>query len=83
MATRLAELGRSAEWCCPMLPVSPLETIALAESLAATAAAPVTVIGSSLGGVQELMKELLGAGAKSVLTKPFDAEKVLAVLDGL
>lgn len=50
MATRLAELGRSAEWCCPMLPVSPLETIALAESLAAKAATPVTVIGSSLGG---------------------------------
>ena len=41
------------------------------------------VIVSSLGGVQELMKELLEAGAKSVLTKPFDAEKVLAVLDGL
>ncbi|NIF81565.1 esterase [Paraburkholderia sp. Cy-641] len=59
MAARLAELGRSDEWCCPMLPVSPLETVALAESLVAearatgamaSAAKPVTVIGSSLGG---------------------------------
>ncbi len=51
LAARLAELGRGEEWCCPMLPVSPLATIALAESL--VAAAPpqhVTVIGSSLGG---------------------------------
>jgi predicted esterase YcpF (UPF0227 family) len=54
-AARLAELGRSDEWCCPMLPVSPLETVALAESLVAEACAnggaqQVTVIGSSLGG---------------------------------
>jgi predicted esterase YcpF (UPF0227 family) len=49
LAARLAELGRSDEWCCPMLPVSPVETIALAESLAA-GASKVTVIGSSLGG---------------------------------
>jgi predicted esterase YcpF (UPF0227 family) len=51
MAARLAELGRSGEWCCPMLPVSPLETIALAESLvAADRATQVIVVGSSLGG---------------------------------
>ncbi|MFL9873379.1 YqiA/YcfP family alpha/beta fold hydrolase [Paraburkholderia megapolitana] len=51
LAERLAELGRSDEWCCPMLPVSPFETIALAESLVAAAPPqPVTVIGSSLGG---------------------------------
>ena len=51
MAARLAELGRSDEWCCPMLPVSPFETIALAESLVAAAEpARVTVVGSSLGG---------------------------------
>jgi len=55
MAARLAELGRSEEWCCPMLPVSPLETVALAEALVARAleasdASDVTVIGSSLGG---------------------------------
>jgi uncharacterized protein len=51
LAERLAELGRDDEWCCPMLPVSPLETIGLAESLVAAAPSqPVTVIGSSLGG---------------------------------
>jgi predicted esterase YcpF (UPF0227 family) len=49
LAARLAELGRSDEWCCPMLPVSPVETVALAESLAARVS-KVTVIGSSLGG---------------------------------
>jgi uncharacterized protein len=51
LAERFAELGRSDEWCCPMLPVSPFDTIALAESLVAAAPPqPVTVIGSSLGG---------------------------------
>jgi predicted esterase YcpF (UPF0227 family) len=51
MAGRLAALGRSAEWCCPMLPVSPLETVAHVEELVAAAKPPhVTVIGSSLGG---------------------------------
>jgi hypothetical protein len=49
MAARLAELGRSDEWCCPMLPVSPLETVALAESLV-KGRQDVTVVGSSLGG---------------------------------
>ncbi|CAG4885801.1 YqiA/YcfP family alpha/beta fold hydrolase [Paraburkholderia saeva] len=49
MAARLAELGRSDEWCCPMLPVSPLETVALVESLV-QGAQDVTVVGSSLGG---------------------------------
>jgi uncharacterized protein len=33
LAERLAALGRGDEWCCPQLPVSPLETIELAESL--------------------------------------------------
>jgi predicted esterase YcpF (UPF0227 family) len=51
MAERLAALGRSAEWCCPMLPVSPLETVALVEKLVAQEKpARVTVVGSSLGG---------------------------------
>ena len=51
MAERLAALGRSAEWCCPMLPVSPLETVALVEErVAAANPEQVTVIGSSLGG---------------------------------
>ncbi|APR36986.1 YqiA/YcfP family alpha/beta fold hydrolase [Paraburkholderia sp. SOS3] len=66
LAERLAALGRGDEWCCPQLPVSPLETIELAESLvkarlgsgaasnaAAAQSAPrehIVVIGSSLGG---------------------------------
>ncbi len=41
------------------------------------------IIISSLGGVEEMMKEFLSAGAKSVLSKPFDAAKVLAALDAL
>ncbi|MFM0757878.1 YqiA/YcfP family alpha/beta fold hydrolase [Paraburkholderia strydomiana] len=51
LAARLVELGRSDEWCCPMLPVSPFETVALAEALVAAAGTKrVTVVGSSLGG---------------------------------
>ncbi|MFC0400489.1 YqiA/YcfP family alpha/beta fold hydrolase [Paraburkholderia rhizosphaerae] len=51
LAERLDALGRSDEWCCPQLPVSPLETVALAESLVAAAQpARVAIIGSSLGG---------------------------------
>jgi uncharacterized protein len=47
MRARLAELGRLSEWQCPVLPVSPAEAIALAESAATE---NVTVVGSSLGG---------------------------------
>ncbi|CAB3749793.1 YqiA/YcfP family alpha/beta fold hydrolase [Paraburkholderia solisilvae] len=51
LAQRLAEPGRGDEWCCPQLPVSPLDTIALAESLVAAARpARIALIGSSLGG---------------------------------
>jgi uncharacterized protein len=62
LAERLAALGRADEWCCPQLPVSPLETIELAESLikarvGSNAAVhktgrpePIVLIGSSLGG---------------------------------
>ncbi|HVO32158.1 MAG TPA: response regulator [bacterium] len=41
------------------------------------------VIISSLGGLEEMMKEFLEAGAKSVLSKPLDGEKVLNTLDAL
>ncbi|WP_028220152.1 YqiA/YcfP family alpha/beta fold hydrolase [Paraburkholderia oxyphila] len=50
---RLEALGRSGEWLCPMLPVSPVETVALVErEIAARAQAGerITLIGSSLGG---------------------------------
>jgi uncharacterized protein len=50
MRSRLAELGRIGEWLCPMLPVSPREAIALAETLAANAQDEITLVGSSLGG---------------------------------
>ncbi|MCG1017507.1 MULTISPECIES: YqiA/YcfP family alpha/beta fold hydrolase [Burkholderiaceae] len=58
LAERLARLGRAGDWLCPQLPVSPRETITLAERLvqqtqqarAADRDAPVTLIGSSLGG---------------------------------
>ncbi|MBV8261657.1 MAG: alpha/beta fold hydrolase [Paraburkholderia sp.] len=53
LAARLAELGRSGEWLCPTLPVSPAEAIALAEREIGARVKPgerVTLIGSSLGG---------------------------------
>ncbi|HLX03441.1 MAG TPA: YqiA/YcfP family alpha/beta fold hydrolase [Trinickia sp.] len=54
LAARVTELGKAAEWCCPMLPVSPFEAIMLAEAQVMAAGASgeeaVTVIGSSLGG---------------------------------
>lgn len=50
MRARLEEQGRIDEWMCPMLPVSPREAIALAETLAANAQDEITLIGSSLGG---------------------------------
>ncbi|GBH26455.1 YqiA/YcfP family alpha/beta fold hydrolase [Burkholderia vietnamiensis] len=49
LAARLAARGRTAEWRCPSVAVSPLEAIAVAEAAVAGAQA-VTVIGSSLGG---------------------------------
>ena len=49
LAARMAELGRTDEWRCPSLSVSPLEAIAVAEAEVA-GARDVTVIGSSLGG---------------------------------
>jgi predicted esterase YcpF (UPF0227 family) len=55
VAKGLAELGREEEWCCPLLPVSPLDAVALAEAevkarAEAAGARNVTLIGSSLGG---------------------------------
>jgi predicted esterase YcpF (UPF0227 family) len=53
LAARMAELGRSGEWLCPTLPVSPRDAIALAEQEIGAQLKPgerVTLIGSSLGG---------------------------------
>lgn len=41
------------------------------------------VMISSVGGVAEKVKECLTAGALNVISKPFDAKKVLEVLDAL
>jgi two-component system chemotaxis response regulator CheY len=41
------------------------------------------VVVSSTGGVSEKTMEALKFGAKSVISKPFEAEKVLNVLKGL
>jgi uncharacterized protein len=57
VAGRMGELGRTDEWCCPMLPVSPLDAVALVEAevkarggAGAAGSREVTLIGSSLGG---------------------------------
>jgi predicted esterase YcpF (UPF0227 family) len=57
VAERMSELGRTDEWCCPMLPVSPLDAVALVEAEVkaragggAAGSREVTLIGSSLGG---------------------------------
>lgn len=43
-------VGSGSQFCCPQLPVSPFEAIALAEDIIQSAARPVTLVGSSLGG---------------------------------
>ncbi len=42
--------GRGGEYCCPQLPISPFAAIELAEGIIRSAAGPVTLVGSSLGG---------------------------------
>jgi two-component system chemotaxis response regulator CheY len=41
------------------------------------------VVVSSVGGIKEKVVAALSAGAKNVIVKPFDKEKVLQVLNGL
>ena len=49
--TRLAALGRGAEFVCPALPPSPREAMALLErTIAGRDNEPLTLVGSSLGG---------------------------------
>lgn len=51
LAGRLAVLDHSNDWRCPQLPMSPFETIRLAESIIGdTPPASLSLIGSSLGG---------------------------------
>lgn len=51
LGARLAALGRGDEYRCPDLPHRPAQAVAMLEALlAAGGAAPVTLVGSSLGG---------------------------------
>lgn len=50
LQARMVARGCGDRFVCPQLPPSPREAIALAERLIAGAAAPVTLVGSSLGG---------------------------------
>jgi predicted esterase YcpF (UPF0227 family) len=49
MAARLAALGRADEWRCPMLPVSPLEAVAVAEREVEQALAAMAAKGNGNG----------------------------------
>ena len=50
LQARMAARGCGDRFVCPQLPPSPREAIALAEGFIARAPAPVTLVGSSLGG---------------------------------
>jgi predicted esterase YcpF (UPF0227 family) len=50
LAARMAQRGLGERFVCPQLPVSPRAAIAVAEELIGASAAPVTLVGSSLGG---------------------------------
>lgn len=50
LQARMHQRGLGRHFAAPQLPVSPAAAIALAETLIARAAAPVTLVGSSLGG---------------------------------
>jgi two-component system chemotaxis response regulator CheY len=41
------------------------------------------VVASSMGGVKDKVVALLSAGAKNVIVKPFDTDKVLGILRSL
>jgi predicted esterase YcpF (UPF0227 family) len=70
LGTTLAAAGRSAEYCCPQLPASPAQAMALAQRLVSgVPAAALTLIGSSLGGYYATwLAERLGC--RAVLLNP-------------
>ena len=70
LGTTLAAAGRSAEYCCPQLPASPAQAMALALRLVrGVPAAALTLIGSSLGGYYATwLAERLGC--RAVLLNP-------------
>jgi predicted esterase YcpF (UPF0227 family) len=50
LKARMAQRGLGGSFVCPQLPPSPRAAIELAEGIVAASAAPVAVVGSSLGG---------------------------------
>ncbi|MDQ9171273.1 YqiA/YcfP family alpha/beta fold hydrolase [Oxalobacteraceae bacterium R-40] len=70
LAQRMRELGRENEYCCPQLPGSPKEAVALALEVAQQVPSQdLTLIGSSLGGFYAMwLAERLGC--RAVLLNP-------------
>jgi uncharacterized protein len=70
LAQRMQELGRGSEYCCPQLPGSPKEAVALASHLAQKAPVQdLTLIGSSLGGYYAMWLAEK-TGCRAVLLNP-------------
>ncbi len=69
LQARMAARGCGDRFVCPQLPPSPREAIALADGFIARAPAPVTLVGSSLGGFYATV--LAGRyGLRAVLINP-------------
>ncbi|MDB5762743.1 MAG: alpha/beta fold hydrolase [Herminiimonas sp.] len=84
IAERLQALGRSADYICPQLPVSPYEAVTLASQLAGRFSPnDVTLIGSSLGGYYATwLAEQSGCRAallNPAVKPPRDLEKYVGV----
>ncbi|HZW13507.1 MAG TPA: YqiA/YcfP family alpha/beta fold hydrolase [Noviherbaspirillum sp.] len=84
IAQRMQSLGLGGEYCCPQLPASPKEAIALARNIAAQVGPErLSLVGSSLGGYYAtcLAEEI---GCRAVLLNPAvkpprDLEKYVGV----
>lgn len=69
---RLRALGRAAEFACPSLPHRPAAALQLLEDLVAAdgAAAPITLVGSSLGGYYATRLTEASERLRAVLINP-------------
>jgi two-component system chemotaxis response regulator CheY len=74
---------KSPDFVCLDVVMPNLDGVAALRTILTFNRATRVVIISSLGGVESLVTEFLKAGARTVLAKPFEAEKVLAALDAL
>lgn len=82
---RMQALGREDEYCCPQLPASPQEAIALALDIASQiASSELCLIGSSLGGYYATwLAERLGCRAallNPAIRPPRDLEPYVGVM---